>query len=170
MSVAKCHTEKGIKLSSFKETVKMQMTLSFAEDIWRTNNLPTWRSEHAVSSQEIVQRTLLHRTLSDSNLLCDANNKTRCLFHQRLTCSFYSRRSQKCQMTLLTWLSLFAHSGSTCVKAVRRMLMKLTQACVNFTNILQETFFVQKFSVQLFCRCSLCLYFFAKRNCQKNCS
>ena len=50
---------------------------SFAEDIWRTNNLPTWPSEHVVPSQEVVQRTLLHRTLSDSNLLLDANNMTR---------------------------------------------------------------------------------------------
>ncbi len=41
-------------------------------------------------------------------------------------CSFYAHRSQKCQMTLLTWLSIFAHSGSTCVKAVLRMLMKLS--------------------------------------------
>jgi len=50
----------------------------------------------------------------------------RCQFHQRFTCSFYAGRSQKCQMTLLTCLSSFAHSGSTCVKAVHRTLMKLS--------------------------------------------
>jgi len=49
-----------------------------------------------------------------------------CQFHQHFTCSFYARRSQKHQMTLLTWLSFFAHSGSTCVKDVHRMLMKLS--------------------------------------------
>jgi len=52
--------------------------------------------------------------------------ETRCQFHQRFTCSFYACRSQKRQMTLLTWLSFFAHSGSTCIKAVCRMLMKLS--------------------------------------------
>jgi len=52
----------------------------------------------------------------------------RCQFHQHFTCSFYACRSQKRQMTLLTWLSFFAHSGSTCIKAVRRTLMKLSAA------------------------------------------
>jgi len=51
---------------------------------------------------------------------------TLCQFHQRFTCGFYARRSQKRQMTLLTWLSFFAHSGSTFVKAVGRTLMKLS--------------------------------------------
>ncbi len=50
-------------------------------------------------------------------------------------CSFYALRSQKCQMTLLTWLSFYAHSGSTSVKAVHRTLVKLTPG-VDFTNIL----------------------------------
>ncbi len=49
---------------------------------------------------------------------------SRCRFHQCFMCSFYARRSQKRQMTLLTWLSFFAHLGSACVKAVRKMLMK----------------------------------------------
>jgi len=53
-------------------------------------------------------------------------DEIRCQFHQRFTCSFYARWSQKHQMTLLNWLSFFAHSGSTCVKAVRRTLMKLS--------------------------------------------
>jgi len=42
-------------------------------------------------------------------------------------------------MTLLTWLSFFANSGSTSVKAVRRTLMKLSPS-VNFINILCATF------------------------------
>jgi hypothetical protein len=56
-------------------------------------------------------------------------------FHQHFTYSFYASRSQKCQMTLLTWLSCFAHSGSMCVKAVCRTLTKLSPV-VNFINIL----------------------------------
>ena len=41
--------------------------LKQTEDVWRENNLPNSRIE-PVTSQEVVQRTLLHRTLSDSNL------------------------------------------------------------------------------------------------------
>jgi len=52
--------------------------------------------------------------------------------------SFYARRSQKRQMTLLTWRSFFAHSGSTCMKAVCRTLMKLSPG-VNFTNRLVQS-------------------------------
>jgi len=40
-------------------------------------------------------------------------------FHQRSTYNFYACGAQKRKMTMLTWLSFFAHSGSTCVKAVR---------------------------------------------------
>ncbi len=54
----------------------------------------------------------------------------RCQFHQHFKHNFYARRSQKCQMTLLTWLSFLCIQGSTCVKAVRRTLMKLSP-CVN---------------------------------------
>ncbi len=54
-----------------------------------------------------------------------SSRESRCQFHQRFTCCFYARRSQKRQMILLTWLS-FAHSGSMCIKAVRRTLMKLS--------------------------------------------
>jgi len=65
--------------------------------------------------------------------------ETRCQFHQRFTCSFYACRSQKRQMTLLTWLSFFAHSGSTCVKAVCRTLMKLSQVgCKTFASSFKE--------------------------------
>jgi len=63
----------------------------------------------------------------------------RCQFHQHFKCSFYARRSQKRQMTLLTWLSFFAHLGSTCVKAVHRTLMKLSPG-VDFINILLKSF------------------------------
>jgi len=45
-----------------------------------------------------------------------------CQFHQRFTCSFYARGSQKSQTTLLT----YAHSGSARIKAARKTLMKLT--------------------------------------------
>jgi len=51
-----------------------------------------------------------------------------CQFHQHFTRSFYTRRSQK-RKTTLSWPDcLFALSGSTHVKAVRRRLMKLTPA------------------------------------------
>jgi len=59
---------------------------------------------------------------------------TRCQFHKHFMCTFYTRRSQKCQMTPLTWLSFFAHFGSTCIKAVCRTLMKLSPG-VNFTKL-----------------------------------
>jgi len=60
------------------------------------------------------------------NFLTFVYRHTWCQFHQRSTYRFYACRSQKRQMTLLTSLSFFAHSGSTCLKAVRRTLMKLT--------------------------------------------
>jgi hypothetical protein len=39
-------------------------------------------------------------------------------------------------MTLLTWLSFFAHSGSTCLKAARRTLMKLSHSLSLLSTIL----------------------------------
>jgi len=63
---------------------------------------------------------------SDGFLTLPFHQSARCQFHQRFTYSFYARRSQKCQMTLLIWLPFFAHSGSTYVKAVCRTLMKLS--------------------------------------------
>ncbi len=84
--------------------------------------------------------TFFHSASSnDTSLTLKAQTLTiRCQFHQRSTCSFYARRSQKCQMILLTWLSFFAHSGSTCVRAVRRTLMKLSPS-VNF-NVFRAAF------------------------------
>ncbi len=47
-------------------------------------------------------------------------------FHQCSMHSFYARRSQKRKKTLMTKLHFFTLSGSTSVKAVHKMLMKLT--------------------------------------------
>ncbi len=52
-------------------------------------------------------------------------------FNQRSTYSFYARRFQKRQMTLLTWLSFLRIQDLRSIKAVRRTLMKLTE-CLNF--------------------------------------
>jgi len=61
----------------------------------------------------------------------------RCQFRQQFTCSFYARRYQKRQMTLLPSLSIFAHSGSTCVKAVHRTLMKLSPGRLTAANVMR---------------------------------
>jgi len=58
--------------------------------------------------------------------------ESRCQFHQRVMCSLYAHRSQKRQLTLLTWLCFFVHSGSTRVKAGCRTLMKLSPDELNF--------------------------------------
>ena len=54
------------------------------------------------------------------------NRVFKCQFHQHSTSSFYARRSQKrkkdCQVK-----QFFVLSGSVCVKAAHRTLMKLTQ-------------------------------------------
>ncbi len=54
-----------------------------------------------------------------------------CQFHQHFTFNFYDPRAQKRKMTMLTWLSFFAHLGSTSVKAVWRTLMKLNPGIVS---------------------------------------
>jgi len=61
-------------------------------------------------------------TCSFTSFLCV--RMTRCQFHLRFKYKFYVRRSWKRQITLLTWLSFFAHSGCTSVKVVCRTLMK----------------------------------------------
>ena len=48
-----------------------------------------------------------------------------CQFHQHTTSSFYAHRSQKRKKTVKS-SSFFALSGSVCVKAAHRMLIKLT--------------------------------------------
>jgi len=89
--------------------------------------------------------TFFHSASSnDTSLTLKAQTLTiRCQFHQRSTCSFYARRSQKCQMILLTWLSFFAHSGSTCVRAVRRTLMKLSPKC-QFHQCFSSSFYAHR--------------------------
>ena len=67
----------------------------------------------------------------------------RCQFHQHSTSNFYAPGDQKRKMTILTWLSFFAHSESTCVKAVRRMLMKLTSG-LNFINMFTRRSYDQR--------------------------
>jgi len=57
---------------------------------------------------------------------CKNFNATGGRYHQCSTYNFYARGAQKRKMTMLTWLSVFALLGSTCVKAVRRTLMKLS--------------------------------------------
>ncbi len=58
---------------------------------------------------------------------------------------------------------LFALLGSAHVKALRKMLMKLSTS-FNFNNSLRSTFNVQKsFFPQLFRVCSLCLVIFCKK-------
>jgi len=47
-------------------------------------------------------------------------------FHQRSTYSFYTHRSRKSKKLQLSHKYIFTLLGSTSVKAVRRMLMKLT--------------------------------------------
>jgi len=85
----------------------------------------SWSFWPCVSSVETV-RNLWHTRYNNVKRNSAVSLEIRCQFHQRFTCSFYACRSKKCQITLLTWLSFFAHSGSTCVKAVRRTLMKLS--------------------------------------------
>jgi len=70
-------------------------------------------------------------------------------FHQRSTYNFCACRAQKRKMTMLTWLSFFAHSGSTCAKAVHRTLMKLSPG-VKLTNILGADFPLKKCFAQFF--------------------
>jgi len=60
-------------------------------------------------------------------------------FHQRSTYSFCARRSQKRKKIQLSHQCLFTLLGSTSVKAVHRMLMKLSRG-VNFINIVHEDF------------------------------
>jgi len=61
----------------------------------------------------------------------------RCQFHQRFTCSFYTRRSQKRKRIQLSHQYLFTLLGSASVKVVRRTLMKLSPG---HFSLLLETF------------------------------
>jgi hypothetical protein len=58
-------------------------------------------------------------------------------FHQHFL--IYICRSQKRKTSLITWLSFFLLLGSSPIKALQKMLMKLTP-WVNFTNVLRAAF------------------------------
>jgi len=84
----------------------------------------------------------------------------RCQFHQCFTYSFYARRSRKSKKLQLSHQYFFMLLGSACVKAARRMFMKLSPG-VNFIYILCAALHTQipkakKYSqtVSLFCHIS----------------
>jgi len=60
------------------------------------------------------------------------NGQNRCQFHQRFTQSFYTRRSRKCKKIQLSHQYLFTLSGIARVKAVSRMLMKLSPCAFHY--------------------------------------
>jgi len=60
-----------------------------------------------------------------SVLLCEAFHSG-CQFHQRFTCSFYARRSRERKKDWQLDCLFLTLLGSACVKAVHRMLMKLS--------------------------------------------
>ncbi len=65
---------------------------------------------------------------SDRNFIIMLRMKLLCCqFHQHFMYNFYARRSQKRKKILLSHQYLFTFTGSASVKAVRRMLMKLSQ-------------------------------------------
>ncbi len=70
---------------------------------------------------------------------------TRPQFHQCSTHSFSDRISRKRKKNQLGQHNIFTHLGSACVKAVCRMLMKLTPG-VNFINIFEQLFCTKVFS------------------------
>ncbi len=82
---------------------------------------------------------------------CKNFNATGGRYHQCSTYNFYARGAQKRKMTKLTWLSFFAHSGSTCVKAVNVDEIKpwsnffLILSVVNPTDFNRNLFFPDRF-------------------------
>jgi len=63
----------------------------------------------------------------------------RAQFHQRSTCSFYNRRSQKHKKDSQVVNLFFTLLGSTSIKAAHKMLVKLTPG-VDFTKVLRAVF------------------------------
>jgi len=101
---------KAFSSAYFLFTVCLFMMLHWAESL----------SEKEINKLEDDDRSV------DASLLLSGKLSFRCQFHQRSTYNFYARGAQKRKMTMLTWLSIFARLGSTSVKAVRRMLIKLS--------------------------------------------
>jgi len=96
---------------------------------------PRLMRKQSTAQKDIIQRNLskyLESTWKYGKIIW-FTVKTWGRFHQRSTYNFNARGAQKRKMTMLTWLSFFAHLGSTCIKAVRRKLMKLNPG-VNFIN------------------------------------
>ena len=63
--------------------------------------------------------------VASSSLLSISSSMFGCQFHQRLYAKLYMRRSQKCKK-LLELTVFLALLGSACIKAARKMLVKLT--------------------------------------------
>ncbi len=62
--------------------------------------------------------------------------ETRCQFHQCSTFSFYAHRAQKSKKVQLSHQYLFMLSGSSGIKAVRRMLMNVDVSPAYSNNLL----------------------------------
>jgi len=91
----------------------------------------------------------------------------RCLFHQRSTCSSFTRVDHK-SVKKCWWLNwIFMLSGSACIKAAHIMLMKLTQG-VYFINISLKAFLYESVMIS-FSPLTVWLYnFFGKRISAQN--